>query len=70
MKVRLFVSSSAIALAIWLGITYVREVPQRSYPSLGRGSVPVSAAADPAVPPAAVIALDGDPAEPLAELAE
>ncbi len=43
MKVRLFVSGSAVLLATWLGVTYVRTVPFQGYPQLGRGSLPISA---------------------------
>ena len=43
MKVRLFVSGSAVALAAWLGVTYVRAVPVQHYPQLGRDSLPISA---------------------------
>ena len=43
MKVRLFVSGSAVALAAWLGVTYVRTVPVQHYPQLGRDSLPISA---------------------------
>lgn len=46
MKVRLFVTGSAAVLAVWLGATFAREVPEERYPQLGRGSLPVSAAAD------------------------
>ncbi|BCX47198.1 hypothetical protein HAHE_11060 [Haloferula helveola] len=47
MKVRLFVTGSAALLATWLGVTYVREVPQENYPQLGKGSLPLSAEATP-----------------------
>lgn len=30
-------------LAIWLGLTFVSEVPSNRYPSLGKGSVSISA---------------------------
>lgn len=43
MKVRLFVSGTAVALAAWLGVTYVQTVPVQHYPQLGRGSLPISA---------------------------
>lgn len=43
MKVRMFVSGSAVALAAWLGVTYLRVVPVSHYPQLGRGSLPISA---------------------------
>jgi len=43
MSVPHFVSGSGILLFGWLVITFVREVPERPYPNLGRGSVPVSA---------------------------
>ena len=36
MKVRMFVSGSAAVLAVWLGATYVHEIPAKDYPELGR----------------------------------
>jgi hypothetical protein len=47
MKVRIFVTGSAALFAAWLGLTFVREVPRENYPELGRGSLPVSANAEP-----------------------
>ena len=35
MKLPVFVSSSAVLLLLWLGVTYVREVPYKNYPKLG-----------------------------------
>lgn len=46
MKIRLFVSASAVVLAAWLGVTFFRQVPHENYHLLGKASVPVSAAAD------------------------
>jgi hypothetical protein len=46
MKVRLFVSASAVVLAAWLGVTFFRQVPHENYHLLGKASVPVSAAVD------------------------
>ena len=36
MKIRVFVSTSAGVLLLWLGVTYVREVPYQNYPRWGR----------------------------------
>ena len=43
MRVQFFVSGSAALLALWLGVTFFRKVPQDNYPVLGKGSMPVSA---------------------------
>ena len=43
MKASVFVCASALLFASWLTVTYLREVPPKDYPSLGRGSVPLSA---------------------------
>jgi hypothetical protein len=43
MKVRLFVSSMAALLAVWLGVTFVRDVPWQAYPVLGKGGIPMAA---------------------------
>jgi len=43
MKVPLFVMCSASFLAVWLGVTFFREVPREGYPQLGKGSLPISA---------------------------
>lgn len=52
MNVKLFVTGSSAVLAVWLGVTYVREVPGENYPQLGRGSVPLTAqVSDDAVAP-------------------
>lgn len=45
MKVRFFVTGTAALLAVWLGATFLSEVPVDRYPQFGRGSVPVSAKA-------------------------
>jgi len=41
MNIRHFVSASALVLAGWLLMTFLREVPTEPYPALGRGSVPI-----------------------------
>lgn len=46
MKIRIFVSASAVVLAAWLGVTYFRPVPHENYHLLGKASVPVSASTD------------------------
>ena len=43
MKASVFVCASALLFASWLTVTYLREVPPKDYPSLGKGSVPLSA---------------------------
>lgn len=46
MKVRMFVSGSAVVLAVWLGATYFHEISARDYPTLGlpkKPDVPASA---------------------------
>ena len=50
MKATAFVCASAALFAGWLTITYLREVSPKDYPTLGRGSVPVSASRKPASP--------------------
>lgn len=46
---------------LWLGATYVREVPLRNYPKLGRDSLPVSAQSVPDNKvPETVISLEED----------
>jgi hypothetical protein len=45
MKVRFFVAGTAALLGVWLGATFVSEVPVDRYPQFGRGSVPLSAKA-------------------------
>ncbi len=61
MKVSIFVTCSALALAAWLGLTYLHVVPNDEYPRLGRSSLPISAKRD---------AAPGEPAKPLVRLAE
>lgn len=46
MKIRLFVSCSAIFLAAWLGVTFWRSVPYETYRQSGRGSLPISASVE------------------------
>ena len=41
MNIRQFVSASALVLAGWLLMTFLRDVPTEPYPALGRGSVPI-----------------------------
>lgn len=36
MKLRHFVSTSAVILAAWLGFTFVHEVPTQPYPKLDK----------------------------------
>ena len=36
MKLRYFVSTSAVILAAWLGFTFVHEVPTQPYPKLDK----------------------------------
>jgi hypothetical protein len=48
MKLPLFVTTSAAVLAVWLGATYMQAVPVKTYPQLGRGSVPIAAVQTPA----------------------
>jgi hypothetical protein len=50
MKATAFVSASAVLFAGWLTVTFLREVSPKDYPTLGRGSVPVSASRKPASP--------------------
>ena len=47
MKIRFFVTGSAAFFAAWLAVTYVRDVPHEDYPRLGKGSMPLSAQAEP-----------------------
>ena len=64
MKVRFFVTGTSALLAVWLLATFFNEVPVDRYPQFGKGSVPVSAKAAPAVPlekPVAAIAAEGMP---------
>jgi hypothetical protein len=42
MNIHHFVSGSAVILAAWLVATFIWEVPADRYPTLGRGSVPLS----------------------------
>lgn len=50
MKIRFFVTGSAAFFAAWLAVTYVRDVPHEDYPRLGKGSMPLSAQAEPEAP--------------------
>jgi hypothetical protein len=43
MKPTSFVCASAGLFASWLTVTYLRPVPSELYPTLGKGSVPISA---------------------------
>jgi hypothetical protein len=43
MKPTSFVCASAGLFASWLIVTYLRPVPSELYPTLGKGSVPISA---------------------------
>jgi len=67
MKASVFVCASALLFASWLTVTYLREVPPKDYPSLGRGSVPLSARKE--TPPAIkgpLISLEGERAPDVA----
>jgi len=66
MKVPVFVTSSAAVLAAWLGVTYFREVPAEKYPKLGKGSMPLSARAEPEGESKPLISLEEEPEEPVA----
>ena len=46
MKPTSFVCASAGLFASWLTVTYLRPVPSELYPTLGKGSVPISAKND------------------------
>jgi hypothetical protein len=65
MKVSLFVTSSAALLAMWLGVTFFREVPAEKYPKLGKGSLPLSARAKPEGESKPLISLEQEPEEPV-----
>jgi len=68
MKIRVFVSTSAGVLLLWLGVTYFREVPYKNYPRLGKGSRPMTAEVEPVKESGALISLkDGQPADSLAD---
>jgi hypothetical protein len=63
MKVRFFVTGTAALLGLWLGATFVSEVPVDRYPQFGRGSVPLSAKAEKALPrekPVAILAAEDE----------
>lgn len=65
MKVRFFVTGTAALLGLWLGATFVSEVPVDRYPQFGRGSVPLSAKAEKAPSrekPVAVLAAEDEAA--------
>jgi len=47
MKISIFVTSTAALLMVWLTVTFFRQVPHENYQLLGRGSLPISAAAEP-----------------------
>lgn len=47
MNVRQFVSGSSLLLAGWLGVTFVREVPPKQYPTIGRSPAPEATASTP-----------------------
>jgi hypothetical protein len=49
MKLRHFVSGSAVVLGLWLAITFVHEVPTKRYPKLDkyRRSAEAGVASDP-----------------------
>lgn len=67
MKATAFVCASAALFAAWLTITYVRDVSPKDYPTLGKGSVPVSAQRQaPASRDSAMISLDNEREQPVA----
>lgn len=69
MKASVFVCASACVFSAWLAVTFLRDVPAKDYPTLGRGSVPISAkrdAREPAEKPAPAFSLDGKPHRPVA----
>lgn len=69
MKIRVFVSTSAGVLLLWLGVTYVREVPYQNYPRLGKGSLPMTTEVVPAKESGALISLeDGEQDDSLVEV--
>lgn len=69
MKATTFVCASAAVFASWLAVTYVREVSPKDYPSLGRGSVPVSASRTaPAKKDAPLISLEEKEKAPVANV--
>jgi len=69
MKAPVFVCASALLFASWLAVTYLREVQPKDYPSLGRGSVPVSAKKEsPAPSKEALISLDAESSPDMAKV--
>lgn len=69
MKATAFVCASAALFATWLTITYVRDVPPKDYPTLGKGSVPVSAQRQaPASRDTAMISLEHEREAPVAHV--
>jgi hypothetical protein len=67
MKASVFVCASALLFASWLGITYLRDVPPKDYPNLGKGSVPVSAKKEAAPDKEALISLEAPEASDVAQ---
>lgn len=66
MKATAFVCASGALFATWLTITYVRDVSPKDYPSLGKGSVPVSAQRQaPASRDTAMISLENEREAPV-----
>jgi hypothetical protein len=71
MKATFFVCASAGLFASWLAITYFRRVPSELYPTLGRGSVPISAANDaPEDPAEPLLSMEVKKDKPVAEVAK
>ncbi|MGC4013120.1 MAG: hypothetical protein QM755_01180 [Luteolibacter sp.] len=67
MKATAFVCASAVLFATWLTITYLRDVSPKDYPTLGKGSVPVSAQRQaPTVHEGALISLGEEREAPVA----
>lgn len=57
MSVPQFVSGSALLLLVWLGLTFMRDVPSKAYPITPGRTAEAKTAILPAVPTAAVSAL-------------
>jgi hypothetical protein len=47
-NIRNFVCAAAVMLAVWLGLTFMSDVPPHRYPTLGKGSVTTAAFSTPA----------------------
>ena len=67
MKASVFVCASALLFASWLSVTFLRPVPSKDYPNLGRGSVPVSAKKEATPDKEALISLEAPEATDVAQ---